>query len=90
LFGIAAEIQFAGALKELGYKMDNIPERAAEILLQTLGLSRAEAEKIARRPLPTANLAAAADAPAAPQPAKLRAAPAATNRTKSNRGTGLR
>jgi AcrR family transcriptional regulator len=89
LFGIAAEIQFAGTLKELGYKLDNIPERAAEILLQTLGLSRAEAERIARRPLPTANLTTAADGPAAPQPAKLRAAAAGTNRSKRNRRTEL-
>jgi AcrR family transcriptional regulator len=57
LFSIAAEVQFTAPLKELGFKSDNLPERAAEILLQTLGLSRAEAERIARRPLPAADTA---------------------------------
>jgi hypothetical protein len=39
-------------LKELGFSGEHLPERTAAMLLQTLGLKRAEAEKIAARPLP--------------------------------------
>jgi AcrR family transcriptional regulator len=52
LSSIAAELQLAARLKELGLNTENLPERAAALLLQTLGLSHAEADKIARRPLP--------------------------------------
>jgi AcrR family transcriptional regulator len=73
LISIAAEVQFAATLKGMGFKSDNLAERAAEILLQTLGLSRAEAEMVAHRPLPDAQPRAVADEPAA-QPAQLRLA----------------
>jgi AcrR family transcriptional regulator len=56
---IAAELNFvapgapaASTLAELGFSGEHFPERAAAVLLQTLGLKRAEAEKIAKRPLP--------------------------------------
>ncbi|MEI6002102.1 TetR/AcrR family transcriptional regulator [Paraburkholderia bengalensis] len=59
LSAIAAELNFvapgasaAGVLKELGFSGEHFPERTAAMLLQTLGLKRAEAEKIAARPLP--------------------------------------
>jgi hypothetical protein len=59
LCAIAAELNFvapganaAGVLKELGFSGEHFPERTAAMLLQTLGLKRAEAEKIAARPLP--------------------------------------
>ncbi|CAN0625271.1 TetR/AcrR family transcriptional regulator [Burkholderia multivorans] len=59
LTAIAAELNFvapgapaAGVLKELGFSGEHFPERTATTLLQTLGLKRAEAEKIATRPLP--------------------------------------
>jgi AcrR family transcriptional regulator len=58
LGSIGAEIQFAfpsgpqvPTMKELGFNSDHLSERAAASVLQTLGLSRAEAEKIASRPL---------------------------------------
>jgi AcrR family transcriptional regulator len=56
---IAAELNFvapgapaADVLKELGFCGDHLPERTAATLLGTLGLKRAEAEKIAAGPLP--------------------------------------
>jgi AcrR family transcriptional regulator len=59
LCAIAAELNFVapgasspGVLKELGFSGEHFPERTAAMLLQTLGLKRAEAEKIAARPLP--------------------------------------
>jgi AcrR family transcriptional regulator len=82
LFSIAAELQFAATLKKLGFKSDNLPERAAAILLQTLGLTRSEAESIARRPLPTADSDSAADGSGVPQPATLRSAPSGTGARK--------
>lgn len=42
----------ARALGDLGLGSKDFPERAATMLLQTLGISRAEANKIAHRPLP--------------------------------------
>ncbi|MEM5461448.1 TetR/AcrR family transcriptional regulator [Paraburkholderia phytofirmans] len=58
LSAIAAELNFVapgapapGVLKELGFSGELFPERTAAMLLQTLGLKRAEAEKIAARPL---------------------------------------
>jgi AcrR family transcriptional regulator len=39
-------------LKELGSNLERLPERAAVMALQALGLGRAEAETIAYRPLP--------------------------------------
>jgi len=59
LTAIAAELNFvapgapaAGVLRELGFSGEHFPERTAATLLQTLGLKRAEAERIATRPLP--------------------------------------
>ncbi|RKT14032.1 TetR family transcriptional regulator [Paraburkholderia sp. RAU2J] len=56
---IAAELNYvapgapaAAVLKELGFSGEHLAERTAAMLLQTLGLKRAEAEKIAARPLP--------------------------------------
>ncbi|MBB5443788.1 MULTISPECIES: TetR/AcrR family transcriptional regulator [unclassified Paraburkholderia] len=56
---IAAELNYvapgapaAAVLKELGFSGEHFAERTAAVLLQTLGLKRAEAEKIAARPLP--------------------------------------
>jgi hypothetical protein len=58
LGSMAIELQLgtllqAAALKELGFSADRLPERAATVLLQTLKLGRAEADRIANRPLPT-------------------------------------
>jgi AcrR family transcriptional regulator len=85
LFSIAAGQQFAATLKELGFKSDHLPERAAEMLLQILGLSHAEAERIARRPLPTADSDSAAGGSGGPQPAPLSPAPSGTGARKSPR-----
>jgi AcrR family transcriptional regulator len=59
LSAIAAELNFvapgapaADVLAELGFDGEHFPERTAAMLLQTLGLKRAEAERIATRPLP--------------------------------------
>jgi AcrR family transcriptional regulator len=48
-------------LKELGSNLEGLPERAAAKVLEALGLGRAEAQKIANRPLPAPELAPAAD-----------------------------
>lgn len=40
-------------MKRLGFRMDGLPERTAATVLRTLGLDQAEAEAIARRPLPS-------------------------------------
>ena len=59
LAAVTAELAFVapgapnpGALKALGFSGEHLAERVAAALLQTLGLKRAEAEKIATRPLP--------------------------------------
>ena len=39
-------------IDQLGFNVDDLPQRAAKALLLTLGLSRSEAEKVAYRPLP--------------------------------------
>jgi AcrR family transcriptional regulator len=49
------------ALKELGSDLERLPERTAKVVLEALGLGRAEAEKIAYRPLPAVDLAPPAD-----------------------------
>ncbi|MFL9965180.1 TetR/AcrR family transcriptional regulator [Paraburkholderia sediminicola] len=68
LSAIAAELNFvapgapaAGVLEKLGFTGEHFPERTAAMLLQTLGLKRAEAEKIAARPLPLVEEAIEAD-----------------------------
>lgn len=40
------------AIDQLGFNVDDLPQRVAKMLLLTLGLTRLEAEKIAYRPLP--------------------------------------
>jgi AcrR family transcriptional regulator len=45
-------------LKELGSNLDRLPERVATMALHALGLGRAEAEKIASRPLPELQVSA--------------------------------
>ncbi|AOI62109.1 TetR family transcriptional regulator [Burkholderia territorii] len=64
LTAISAELNFVApgapatsVLKALGFSGENFPERTATTLLQTLGLKRAEAEKIASRPLPVVETA---------------------------------
>ncbi|WP_254617243.1 hypothetical protein [Burkholderia metallica] len=54
----AADAVEGGAAKRAG---DNsrLPERAAEVVLQTLGLTCAEARDVANRPLPPGDFAAA-------------------------------
>lgn len=72
LAAIAAELHFAASIvpstrrqKALGIEDEGFPERAAALVLQALGLKRAEAEKIATRPLPVAEPGITADLPAA-------------------------
>jgi AcrR family transcriptional regulator len=59
LAAIAAELSFAASVapeterhKALGLEEETFAERAAVVVLQALGLKRAEAEKITQRPLP--------------------------------------
>lgn len=59
LAAIAADLQFAIPSSPMtrgfgtrGFGNEDFPERAATVLLQGLGLSRADAEEIAHRPLP--------------------------------------
>ncbi|TCK84033.1 TetR/AcrR family transcriptional regulator [Paraburkholderia sp. BL9I2N2] len=52
LYGDAPIGPEISALGELGLRSKDFPERAATALLQTLGIGRAEANRIARRPLP--------------------------------------
>jgi len=42
----------ASTIDQLGFNVDDLPQRVAKQLLLTLGLTRSEAEKIACRPLP--------------------------------------
>lgn len=60
LGAISLELQLSGpaearseALKEVGCDPDDLPERAARIVLQALGLSPSESERISKQPLPT-------------------------------------
>jgi len=48
--------QQSATLMQLGSDLDHLPERAAKVALEALGLGRAEAEKVANRPLPTMEL----------------------------------
>ncbi|MBZ4415507.1 TetR/AcrR family transcriptional regulator [Myxococcus sp. RHSTA-1-4] len=64
LGAISAELQFsvpgapqAELLRGLGLDAEELPERAATLVLRTLGLSAAEAGAVARRPLPEGALA---------------------------------
>jgi AcrR family transcriptional regulator len=51
----------ASALGDLGLRSKDFPERAATVLLQTLGIGRVEANRIARRPLPVVEAQVNAD-----------------------------
>jgi AcrR family transcriptional regulator len=51
-----AQRQQSATLRELSSNVEDLPERTATMALQVLGLGRAEAEKIARRPLPTVDV----------------------------------
>jgi AcrR family transcriptional regulator len=53
--------QQSATLKELGSDLEHLPERVAKMALEALGLGRAEAERIAYRPLPTMELPIRAD-----------------------------
>jgi AcrR family transcriptional regulator len=52
----AAQLQGApsphGGRAQHGITVEDLPERAAAVLLRTLGVSQAQSEKVARRPLP--------------------------------------
>lgn len=49
---VSPEAPNADVLKELGFNGEHLAERVAAALLQSLGLKRAEAEKVAARQLP--------------------------------------
>jgi AcrR family transcriptional regulator len=60
LASISVQLRFGSSqgtqpaeLKRLGFSVDGLPERTAATSLRTLGLDQAEAEAIARRPLPS-------------------------------------
>ncbi len=60
---IAAELELAAKggtvrrmAKQLGFEVESIPERAAAAALRVLGVPAAEADEIARRPLPAIEL----------------------------------
>ena len=59
--------QQSAILKELGSDLEHLPERVAKMALESLGLGRAEAERVAYRPLPKMDLPAPADEFPAPQ-----------------------
>ena len=48
--------QQSATFKQLGSDLANLPERVAKVALEALGLGRAEAEKVAYRPLPATEL----------------------------------
>jgi AcrR family transcriptional regulator len=52
----SAHAQQSSILKELGSNLESLPERTAATALEALGLGRAEAQKIANRPLPAPEL----------------------------------
>jgi AcrR family transcriptional regulator len=88
LGSMAIELQFgfppqAAPLKELGFSAENLPERAATVLLQTLKLGRAEADRIANRPLPTVESQSTTDGPGASQVSEtIPSAPPGTRRRR--------
>ncbi|HVN45674.1 MAG TPA: TetR/AcrR family transcriptional regulator [Steroidobacteraceae bacterium] len=97
LVAIAVQLQFgspqarqAAAAEALGFDSDNIPERAAAAALQTLGLGRREAERIAYRPLPSGDwqgaLAAFGGVPQDAAPLRSAEPRARRNRRGSQRG----
>jgi AcrR family transcriptional regulator len=55
------QTQQSAVFKELGSDLEHLPERAAKVALEALGLGRAEAEKVAYRPLPQRELPRSAE-----------------------------
>jgi len=53
--------QQPATFKELGANLEHLPERVAKMALEALGVGRAEAEKLAYKPLPTLELPQPAD-----------------------------
>ena len=66
--------QQSATFKELGSDLEHLPERAAKVALEALGLGRAEAEKVAYRPLPKLELPRSGDES---RPAQVSASPVA-------------
>ncbi|WP_269501592.1 TetR/AcrR family transcriptional regulator [Burkholderia sp. IMCC1007] len=58
---VAPDAPNADVLDALGFSREHLAERVAAALLQSLGLKRAEAEKVATRPLPIVEPAVEAD-----------------------------
>jgi AcrR family transcriptional regulator len=84
------QTQQSAVFKELGSDLEHLPERAAKVALEALGLGRAEAEKVAYRPLPQRELPRSRDESRAGQvSASPRAAqsPARRNKRSSQRIT---
>ena len=84
----AAQGQQSETLKELGSNPDGLPERTATMALQVLGLGRAEAEKIANRPLPTRDLSVSGNGVGEEQLSMVRPTDSAPR--KERRGTQRR
>jgi AcrR family transcriptional regulator len=75
--------QQSATLKELGSDLEHLPERAAKVALQTVGLASAEAEKVAYRPLPTVQLQLSSNEPAGAQiSSKINSAESAARSTQ--------
>ena len=85
----SAQAQQSALLKELGSDLEHLPERVAKMALEALGLGRAEAEKIAYRPLPTLELPTPADEPKAGEVAAIppAAQPPARRKKRAGRRT---
>jgi AcrR family transcriptional regulator len=82
--------QQSATLKELGSDLEHLPERVAKRALEALGLGRAEAERIAYRPLPKMELPTPVNASETGQVSALpRAAqsPARRNKRSTHRTT---
>src|ERR1700733_11921980 len=84
--------QQSAILKELGSDLEHLPERVAKMALEALGLGRAEAEKIAYRPLPTMELPIPADefraGEVSAMPRAAQPPPARRNKRGAQRTTG--
>jgi AcrR family transcriptional regulator len=76
--------QQSAVLKELGSDLERLPERVAKMALEALGLGRAEAERVAHRPLPKMEVPTPADESALPPAAQ---SPARPNKRSTRRST---
>ena len=76
--------QQSAVLKELGSDLERLPERVAKMALEALGLGRAEAERVAHRPLPKMEVPTPADESALPPAAQ---SPARPNKRSTRRTT---